>query len=185
MLDDREPEARAPRGARAVGAVEALEEPRQVGLVDADAVVRAAQDHRVAVALDRERERRAGAGVADRVLGEVLGDDPQHPRPDLELDRRVALDRERDAGAARALLELGGDRLELRPHGDGSERHDARAGLELAEEEHLVDQLADLPDLAARLVDEVDDVLAGQRRHLEQRRAGARAAFAARGTPPP
>ena len=36
-----------------------------------------------------------GPGVADRVLGEVLRDDAHHPRPDRELDRRVALDRER------------------------------------------------------------------------------------------
>ena len=163
------PSPGAPRGAGAVGAVEALEEPAQVGLVDADAVVRPAEDHRVAVALDRERERRAGARVADRVLGEVLGDDPQHPRPDLELDRGVALDRQGDAGAARAVLELGRDGLELRPNGHGPQRDDARPGLELGEEEHLVDQLPDLPDLAPRLVDELGDVLAGQRRHLEQR----------------
>ena len=49
-------------------------------------------DDRVAVALDGEREGRAGARVADRVLGEVLGDHADHPRPDRELDRRVALD---------------------------------------------------------------------------------------------
>ena len=44
-----------------------------------------------------------------------------------------------------------------------------RAGLELAEEEHLVDQLADLLDLVACLVDEVEHVLAGERRGLEER----------------
>ena len=45
-------------------------------------------DHRVAVALDGERERRARAGVADRVLGEVPRDHAEHARPDRELDRR-------------------------------------------------------------------------------------------------
>ena len=48
------------------------------------------------------------------------------------------------------------------------QRDDAGARLELAEEEHLVDQLADLLDLAPSLVDEVGDVLAGEQRELEQ-----------------
>src|SRR5919205_3639894 len=39
VLHDREPEARAPGGARLVGAVEALEDPRQILLGDAAAVV--------------------------------------------------------------------------------------------------------------------------------------------------
>ena len=39
MLHDREPQAGAARGARTVGPVEALEQPREVGLVDAGAVV--------------------------------------------------------------------------------------------------------------------------------------------------
>ena len=39
VLDDREAEAGAARGARGVGAVEALEEAREVALADADAVV--------------------------------------------------------------------------------------------------------------------------------------------------
>ena len=42
-------------------------------------------------------------------------------------------------------------------------------GLELGEEEHLVDQLADLVDLAPRLLDELGHVLARQARELEQR----------------
>ena len=56
VLDDREPETRAARGAGVVGAVEALEQPRQLLLVDADAVIAAAQDDGVALALDREHE---------------------------------------------------------------------------------------------------------------------------------
>ena len=56
-----------------------------------------------------------------------------------------------------------------RQHGLGAERDDTRPRLELGEEEHLVDQLADLVDLAARLLDELRHVLARQRRELEQR----------------
>ena len=78
--------------AGAVGAVEALEQPREVGLVDAGAVVDDAE-HDLAVR-PAHREDRVGsrAGVADRVLGEVPGDDAEHPRPDLGGRIRVALD---------------------------------------------------------------------------------------------
>ena len=169
VLHDREAEAGAPRRARAVGAVEALEQAAELRLADADAVVRAAQDHVVAVALDRERERRSRPGVPDGVLREVLRDDAEHPRPDLELDRAVSLDDERNPCAARPLLQLVRDGLQLRANGDRAERDDARARLELREEQHLVDQLADLPHLAARLLHELGDVLARQHRRLEQR----------------
>jgi hypothetical protein len=154
--------------ARPVGAEEALEEPPELRLFDANPVVRTAQDDRIADTLDRKRERRAGPRVADRVLGEVLGNDADHPRPDRELDARLALDRDRDPRPARALLELGGDRVQLGPHGDRAERDDTRAGLELAEEHDLVDQLADLVDLRPRALDELSDVLAGQRRRFEE-----------------
>ena len=62
--------------------------------------------------------------------------------------------------------------MRLLEHGlDGrrAERDDTGARLELAEEEHLVDELRDLVDLAARLVDERGDVLAGKRGRLEER----------------
>ena len=83
--------------------------------------------------------------------------------------RRVSLDHERDPCPAGALLQLRGDGVELRPDGHRAERDDARARLELAEEQHLVDQLADLLDLGPGAVDEVRHVLAGEHRRLEQR----------------
>ncbi len=52
--------------------------------------------------------------------------------------------------------------------GTGAEHDDPRPRLELAEEQHLVDQLPDLLDLGPRPVDEVRDVLAGKGRSLEQ-----------------
>jgi len=60
------------------------------------------------------------------------------------------------------LLEHGLDRRR-------TERDDAGARLELGEEQHLVDELRDLVDLAARLLDERGNVLAGQGRRLEER----------------
>ena len=49
-----------------------------------------------------------------------------------------------------------------------AERDDLSAGLELAEEEDVVDEVARLLDLLARLLDEGVDVGARQRRALEQ-----------------
>ena len=71
-------------------------------------------------------------------------------------------------GASRALAELVERLGEHRLHRRGAESDDARSRLELGEEEHLVDQLGDLVDLAARLLDERGHVLAGKRRRLEQ-----------------
>ncbi len=56
VLHDREPEAGATRGAGPVRAVEALEQPRKVVLEHADPVVPPADDDRVALATDPERE---------------------------------------------------------------------------------------------------------------------------------
>ena len=149
--------------------VEALEQARELLLVNADAVVGSAQHDIVALALDGQRERGAGTRVADRVLRKVLADHPQHPRSHLQLDSLVAFDGDRHTGSRRALLELGHGEVELRPDGDGAERDNATARLELRKEEHLVDQLARRLDLAAGAVDERVHVLAGQRRSLEQR----------------
>ena len=52
VLHDREPEPRAARRARVVGSVEALEQARQLLLVDADTVVAPGQEHAAVVALD-------------------------------------------------------------------------------------------------------------------------------------
>ena len=136
---------------------------------------RAAQDHEVSVALDGEREGRARACVANRVLGEVARDDTEHARPDRELDVVVAAEHERDSRSCRTLLELLDRLLENGTHRRRTERDDPSARLELAEKEDLVDELRDLVDLAACLLDEGRDVLARKRRRLEQgEKAGER-----------
>src|SRR6478736_7790201 len=56
VLHDRETKARAAGCARVVGAVEPLEQPGELLLVDADAVIGAAQDDRVVLTLDRKHE---------------------------------------------------------------------------------------------------------------------------------
>ena len=80
----------------------------------------------------------------------------------------LALHVQRDAGARSLLLELGRDLVKHRQDRLGAERDDAGARFELGQEEHLVDQLADLVDLGARALDEVGDVLPRQRGELEQ-----------------
>ena len=169
VLHDREAEPRPSGGARAVGPVEALEEARQVGLLDADAVVARAQDRLAVFAANRQRCVRARPGVAKRVLGEIARDDTQHPRSYLGGRVRVALDVQRHTRTGCLLLELGRDLVQDGQHGLGAERDDAGSRLQLGEEEHLVDQLSDLVDLAARLLDERRHVLAGEPGELEQR----------------
>ena len=169
MLHDREPETGSPRRPRAVRAVEALEQPRELRLLDPDAVVAADERHRVASTLDGEREGRAGAGVADRVLGEVPRDHAEHARPDRQLDVVGAFDPDLDARSGGALLELLDGLVQHGLHRRRAERDDARARLELREEQHLVDELGDLVDLAAGLLDERGDVLARERGRLEER----------------
>jgi RTX calcium-binding nonapeptide repeat (4 copies) len=67
-----------------------------------------------------------------------------------------------------ALGQLGRDHLELGNDRHFGQRDHPGAGLELGEEEHLVDQLTDLLDLTAGLLDESGDVLAGKRGRLQQ-----------------
>src|SRR5262245_61111512 len=69
VLDDREPEPGAARGARVVGPVEALEQPRQLLVRHACAVVGADEQQVVAPTPRAQGERRSLAGVPDRVLG--------------------------------------------------------------------------------------------------------------------
>ena len=61
-----------------------------------------------------------------------------------------------------------GDLLEDRESHGRAERNELPAGLELAEEEDVVDQLSDLPHLGLGLVDQIVLVGVGERRRLEQ-----------------
>ncbi len=82
---------------------------------------------------------------------------------------------ERHPSPGSRLRELGHDLVQDRQHRLGAERDDAGSRLQLGEEEHLVDQLPDLVDLVAGLVDELVHVLSRQARLLEQReQAGER-----------
>ena len=138
-------------------------------LVDAAAVVRRSQHCELARAADRDRERCAVAGVADRVLGEVLHEHPEHPGPKRQVDVVVALGLSVTPARAAAsssdsiTLSQDGERVRMserrRPpcrsrarRGRGS-RRSARRAL----------------DLLARLVDQRADVGAGQVGGVEQR----------------
>src|SRR5262245_63131417 len=70
VLDDRETQTSPARCARAVAAIEPLEEPRQLALLHTSAVV---GDLDLARAR-RQQQRRSRPGVADRAEREVLDD---------------------------------------------------------------------------------------------------------------
>src|SRR5215213_2814497 len=78
VLDDRQPEPAAARGARSVGAEEALEQPLHVLLGDPGTVVGDLEHDRAVVAPERDRAGRSLARVPEYVLEQVLRDEPQH-----------------------------------------------------------------------------------------------------------
>jgi hypothetical protein len=168
VLDNREAESGTAGRAGAVGPVEALEEAREVVVVHAGPVVDGGENGGIGVCVNGEPARRAGARVADRVLREVRCDDANHARPHGELDV-VSLDDERNAGALGGVSEAVGDLLEQAERGRRPEGHDLAAGLELAEEENVVDELADLSHLGVRLLDEFLHVRVGKEGRLEER----------------
>ena len=92
--------------------------------------------------------------VADRVLGEILGDDPEHPGTERQIDPGVALGPKLDARPDRRALELLDDLLEHGQRVRVAERDDLLAALELREEEDLVDQRAGVLHLGPGVVEE-------------------------------
>ena len=165
VLHDRKTEARAPRGAGPVAAVETLEEPREVDLVDSTPVV-GGLEH---AGPRRQGERRAGPRVANRVLRQVLGDDLQHPAAHRQLDRRIGFDPNRQIRPLRAVGQPVSNLLEDRQRACRAECDDLASALELGEEKHVVDELAHLLDLVTRLGKQCLTVGVRQRRGLEQR----------------
>jgi len=105
-------------------------------------------------------------GVADRVLGEVLADDPDHPR--AERHRGLALDAKRHTCTGSGVGQPFDDMIEDRSRLRRGQRDHLAAALELGEEEDLVDQLAGALDLGTCLVDQSVHVGIGERRVVEQ-----------------
>src|ERR1700694_4459946 len=78
VLHDRQPEAGPARSARAISAVEALEEAHEVALFEAHAVVFGNKRRSCRVALDRDLKCAPGARILKRVLKQVLDNDSKH-----------------------------------------------------------------------------------------------------------
>jgi DNA-binding response OmpR family regulator len=163
VLDDREPEPGAARAAGRVSAVEALEQPRHLLLVYADAVVTRDEEP----VGHFEVQGRAVARVADGVLGEVLDEHAEHARAQRQL---CFADRDDlDPGARRAVRERGHDLVDDRARVRRAEGNDLTSALELRQEQDLVDQRAGALDLGACLVDKGMHVGTGQRDRVEER----------------
>src|SRR5216110_3077802 len=140
VLDDRQTKPAAARGAGSIGAVEAFEQTGQVLGLDADAVVSDAEKRVSVLAPQREDGGRSLARVAQGVFRKVLDDDPEHPRAKGQLELLVAdLDLQCDTRALRTLGELRGYGPQHRRGLGRAQRNHLTPGLELAQEEHIVD----------------------------------------------
>src|SRR5262249_36788059 len=169
VLDNREPQAAPARSTGPIGAVETLEQTRKVFLRHADPVVADGQHPGAVVAPQAEDAGRALPGVTKSVLGEVLDDDPQHPRPQRQLQAFVFdLDLEADARPLRTLVELRDDLTQERRGLRRAERDDLTTGLQLAEEEDVVDQLVHQLDLRAHAFKSRVGIAARKARTLDQ-----------------
>jgi hypothetical protein len=142
--------------------------PRHVALRDALPVVGHGQQRPCAFPEDRHGAAASGAGVAERVRDEVFDHHAQHPRPQRQLDVGARDEDELDLSAFGTRAEPGDRLLRDRQRERAAERDDLASRLELAEEEHVVDQLARLRDLEPCLVDELVDVGLGERCALQQ-----------------
>ena len=131
VLDDRQAEAGTARGARGVGPEEALEEARQRLLQNAETVVGRRQHREVARASDRQCQAGAVAGVADRVLGEVLDDHSKHPRAQGQIDIGVSFDDQLNPSSRGGTLEILGDAHQDREGGRVPQGDDLAPALEL------------------------------------------------------
>ena len=169
MLDDREPEAGAAGRAGAIGAVEALEQPRQVVVCDA-------RRRRRFPGARRGRPRRARRSVnvvpspayriafsarfeamTRSIRGRIGTSSASSHSSTIRTPARAA----RSAISSTTSRSVGQARVV-------PSETTSRPGLELAEEENVVDQLADLADLGPRLRDRLGGVGAGKLCGLEQ-----------------
>jgi hypothetical protein len=164
VLHHRQAEPRSPRAANSIRAEEPLEESGEVLLGDSRPVVR----DRQSPGGDADRERAPRSRVADRVLGEVLDDDTQHSGSKRQLRRGIAFRPDGDARAVRGLPNPSEHLLDDRQGARRAERDDRTSALELAQEQDVVDELADVLDLRPRLLDERRRVLPGKGRRLQQ-----------------
>ena len=169
VLHDREPETRSPRGPRAVGPEEPLEQSRQLRLGHADPVVEATQDVPSSACSTASVNVEPGPAYLMAFSARFCATTRSiRGRTGSSTAASPSTRNATPALAARSASSTT-DRVELWPNGHRSERDDAGARFELAQEEHLVDQLTHLLDLLAGLIDELEHVLTRKCRRLEKR----------------
>src|SRR5215204_6024312 len=114
MLHDCEAEAAPTGGPRAITPVKALEETRQVVRIDPDTVVGGGNDNVAAILANRQSEGRAGTGIANRVLRQVLDDHLEHSRPQRDRGPGLRVKGKADTGPISTLAKLFRDFVENR-----------------------------------------------------------------------
>ena len=119
------------------------------------------------IALDDEPERGSRAGVSQRVLDQVLGDDGEHPGSKWELRFPVSGDVQLDVGPVGSAGKLGGHTLELGQSLRRPKCDHGTAALQLGQEEDVVDELCHLLDLGSNPVQHLCRI----RPRLEQRQS--------------
>ena len=153
VLHDGEAEARPTRSARAITSVEALEETRQIIGSPHRRRRWLVRDPTSPSSLpDRQGEGRSGTGIAKRVLRQVLDNHPKHSRSQRDRRSRLGVKGERDAGSTAVARNSSATSSSTGP--DRADRGDSRApGLELAQEEDVVDQLRHVLDSPSALLE--------------------------------
>ncbi len=152
----------------AIAAEEALEQPRQLRVWNAAAVVRHGEEHDVALGAGGDRAARAVTRVTDRVREKVLDEHAQDAGADG--DHNVIGDERGELLSVtfRARALRFDDIVDDRRNEHVAEPDNSAAGLELAEEENVVDELGHRLDLLPRLGEQRLCVRAWQRRAVEQ-----------------
>jgi DNA-binding response OmpR family regulator len=156
VLDDRQAEPGAARGARPIAAIEALEETGKLFLLETAPVVGRFEQPRP----HAQRQRRARARVPDRVLGKVLRDHVEHPSAQGQSGvGRRRVEHDLDVRMLRTVGEPVTNLFEYRERRRRAERHDLATAFELGQEQDVVDELAHLLEDDAVIAD-------GMARHL-------------------
>src|SRR5205823_3336497 len=140
VLDDGQPKSSARRGTSAIGSIEAFEEPGEVAARYAHARIRTDDHELVVLAPSSNGEGRSSSRMANRILCQVLHYGARQPTSHRELELRLHVGAQFYVVHLRTVPQL---RKNFCDHAGEmcSPTQGQRSTFELAQEEHLVDEL--------------------------------------------